>query len=198
MHSHRPAVFRCTAFFKCQAESMGGHRITAGRRVALAVWLGLCSPVNLAEIYEASQLRPPETPTDPAMAAFYTVNRDGESVPENPLESGFGVSSTGSYDLRRRAAKDEQSASWGDGRTVLLPVIIRSPVSIRIEPGAQYRKRSLDSRFDAFRCERHGFFYTSAGRCVIPAASRATPVHGARRLGHSRRVSKPVGRLFKD
>jgi hypothetical protein len=108
------------------------------------------------------------------MAAFYRIGPDGRGVPENPLASGFAVDSTGSH------APAPQS-SPGVGRPLVIRQLRAAPTPLRIEislPG-QSGKDGFDRRFEAFRCERHGFFYTAEGRCVAPAGKRSTGmVHG--------------------
>ena len=45
-------------------------------------------------------------------------------------------------------------------------------VSIRIELPQASGARAGASELDAFRCERYGFFYTPAGRCLVPVFHR--------------------------
>lgn len=179
---------------------MGGYQQKPLCYLALVVLPGMCLPAIPAEIHEASELRLPAPSTTPAMAAFYTVNRDGRTVPENPLASGFALSSSGSFDLshaeentgKPEPIEDDVAGQSGNGSKLQsVHIQHRLPVTIRIEIKTKHRKKSFDRKYAEFRCERLGFFYTSDGRCVIPATDRVTPVS-------RRRSWLPVRRMLKE
>lgn len=144
----------------------------------LALPLCWCTPYATAEIYEAAALQPQKVGPGLALAAFYTVDRSGESVPEDPVASGFALSSSGSF-ARSHQATDETAtdqekhatrARSGDKETRTPPVSIRIEVVSRRQPSSFRRQR------EEFKCERPGLFYTSDDRCVVPATSRVTRI----------------------
>ncbi|MGD2075852.1 MAG: hypothetical protein PVI91_00410 [Gammaproteobacteria bacterium] len=107
---------------------------------------------------------PAERSKQPGMAVFYRLNAAGELVPENPVRSGFALDATATYDAPQPPDRPAPPAL----------VIVAPPdpgrARLRIEIPRTAAKRSFHSELEAFRCERHGFFFsTSAGRCVAPA-----------------------------
>ena len=144
----------------------------------LALTLCWCTPHATAEIYEAAALQPQVVGPGLALAAFYTVDRSGKSVAEDPVASGFALSSSGSF-ARSQPAADEAAANKenrasrarsGD-RDTRTP-----PVSVRIEVTSRRQPTSFHRQLEEFRCERLGFFYTSDDRCVVPASSGVTRI----------------------
>ena len=139
---------------------------TSGYRL-LVVFIGMHSPVLLAEIYDISELQQPDT-TAPAMTGFYNVSPRGVTTPEDPLESGFATSAGSDFDPEHTpeeepdtdpSGKNSEEAPGSEKKTrerrrILIRVKRKSP------------ERDLASRF---QCERHGFYYTNDGRCVAPA-----------------------------
>lgn len=117
--------------------------------------------------------QPPAGGKAPAMVRFYGVGPAGMSAPEDPLATGFALDSSASFDPAAReggaAARPEEAAEAGrtrHGNT--------APLTIRREyPGRRYWD-SFDRDFEEYRCERHGFFYTADGRCVVPAGRHTT------------------------
>lgn len=144
----------------------------------LALPLCWCTSHATAEIYEAAALQPQEVGPGLALTAFYTVDRSGQSVPEDPVASGFALSSSGSF-ARPDPAADETTgveeshatrARLGDRET------LKPPVSLRIEVTSRRQRSSFRRQMDEFKCERLGFFYTSDERCVVPATSGVTRI----------------------
>ena len=142
------------------------------------VFLWIHSPIVLAEIYDITELQQPDT-TSPAMTGFYDVSPQGESTPEDPMESGFATSASSDFDPERSAEEESDADSSGknsdetsssekknrETRTILIRVKRKPP------------ERDLASQF---QCERHGFYYTNDGRCILPA------------YGHSALTPRPL------
>jgi hypothetical protein len=168
----------CSGVVYRQTVGMRDQDIKTLCKLGLAGLLTMSLPVTRAELYRVEEVNPPEAPTEPALAVFYRVGRDGESVPENPVVSGFALGSTSSYDLPSRVSEAQRPPS---AMFVLAP---RRPVTIRIDIPHASNKGRVNSDFDAFSCERYGFFYTSKGRCVLPPLKRRTGIPHA----HPRRT----------
>jgi hypothetical protein len=117
--------------------------------------------------------QPPDGGTEPAMVRFYGVGPAGMSAPENPLATGFALDSSASFDPASResgaAAQPEEAADTG--RTLHKNP---APQTIHTEYTGQRRRDFFRWGFDELRCERHGFFYTADGRCVVPAWRHTT------------------------
>ena len=145
---------------------MTGHRSESALTLILA---GLLLPVSggaLAEIYPVEELRPPAATSEPGLAAFYRVAPGGELVIEDPLASGFAVDSTASHDSTQRSAGRR-------GRAGVRYLLARPQLPrIRIDIVRPSRVDASAADFEAFRCERYGFFYSSRGACVLPAFNR--------------------------
>lgn len=153
---------------------MDTHHPIPGMSLVLVIALGSCLPVATAEIYDASQLRAPETGSGSTMANFYTVNPDGESVREDPVESGFALTASGSFDpAQRQATIDEEKNKADKKDEATSPASSRSSTKIIVKKTTRRKsKRSFLKSYKEVQCERHGFFYTSDGRCVVPATRR--------------------------
>jgi hypothetical protein len=116
--------------------------------------LWLCSHHVLADQTEIEH-RKVLTPT---MAVFYAIDSEGRSVRETlsvlAISSPNAIASrsvmTDRPRLKRKAYQKRRS---------------HRVVSIRV-PRSNY-----DSS-EAFRCEQHGFYYTTDGRCVLPKFQR--------------------------
>jgi hypothetical protein len=128
------------------------------------------------------------------MVQFYGVDRTGMSFPENPLGSGFALDSSASFDPASResgaTAQPEEAVDAGRTRH-------ENPVSltIRLVYPNQRRRDSFRRELDEFQCERHGFFYTARGRCVVPAWRQSTRIsgdHPVSRHRHTNRVRSPL------
>ena len=103
----------------------------------------------------------------PTMAAFYSVEEDGRSVRE-VIDTAVIVDPD---------AKPSRTVVTG-----------RPKAKQQVEPGKRPRATLAISlkpkRYDSFaefRCERYGFYYTSRGDCIVPAASYIYVVQGGKR-----------------
>ena len=122
--------------------------------------------------------QPPEGGTVPAMVRFYGVGPTGVSAPENPLATGFALDSSASFDpaVRERDAADRPEEAANRGPT---PHDDHARPAIRRQYPVQRRQDPFGREFDEYRCERHGFFFTAAGRCVAPVRRHTTRMfHG--------------------
>ena len=96
----------------------------------------------------------------PQMAAFYTIDDQGRSVPEYPAVAAISSPNAGATrpSVRHVVKARETTPS--------------SVISIRIVRG-QHDERK------AAQCERHGLFFTRDGRCVRPLRVEVqTPLPG--------------------
>ena len=144
----------------------------------IIIFLGMQSHAMWAEIYDITELQQPDT-TSPAMTGFYNVSPQGESTPEDPMESGFATSASSDFDPERSPEEEFDADSSGkkseetsnsekktrERRTILIRVKRKPP------------ERDLAAQF---QCERHGFYYTNDGRCILPA------------YGHSALIPRPL------
>ena len=112
--------------------------------------LGLCSPHVLADQTEIEH----RTVLAPTMAVFYAIDSEGRSVLEAP--SVLAISSPNA-NASRSVMRDRPRLK----RKAHHKRRSRRVVTIRV-PGTVYDAR------EAFRCEQHGFYYTTDGRCVLP------------------------------
>ncbi len=133
----------------------------------VAVLLNMYSPLIQAEIYDITELQQPDT-SSPAMTGFYTVTPEGKTTLEDPLESGFATSAGSDFNPERSAVVEPGADATGklaekesrrekkarETRTILIRA---------------RRKTPERNRADQFQCERHGFYYTNDGRCILPA-----------------------------
>lgn len=160
----------------------------------LSRWLSALLVASLAGGIEmrAAAPQPPQGGTAPAMVQFYGVDRTGMSFPENPLGSGFALDSSASFDPASResgaAAQPKEAVDAGQTRH-------ENPVSltIRLVYPSRQRRRSFRSELDEFQCERHGFFYTAGGRCVVPAWQRASRLPRGHPGGGIRHMTRKRG-----
>jgi len=112
--------------------------------------LGLCSHHVLADQTEIEHRKV----LAPSMTVFYVIDSEGRSVreaPSVPVISSPNASASRSVmtDPPRLKRKTHQKRR---SNTV---------VSIRVP-------RTTYDPSEAFRCEQHGFYYTTNGRCVLP------------------------------
>ena len=165
---------------------MSVHRRTSHWLPALLV-LSLASGIAM----RAAAPQPPQSGTAPAMVRFYGVDGAGMSAPENPLDSGFALDSSASFtSVSRSSGAPGQAEEAGQTRQEH-----SVPLSIRLEYPSQRRKDSFRRQFDEFQCERHGFFYTARGRCVVPARRQSTRIsgdHPVSRHRHTNPVRSPL------
>jgi hypothetical protein len=135
----------------------------------VVVFLGMDNPAVSAEIVDVKELQQPGR-SSAAMAGFYTVTPEGETMLEDPLESGFATSAGSDFDPERadeagtesgtpeKDATDEPDTKKKKSET--------QTIRIRVK-----RKTPQTNLADQFQCERHGFYYTRDGRCILPAYS---------------------------
>ena len=91
----------------------------------------------------------------PTLAVFYTVDSEGRSTRESPV---VAVITSPASDSPRNVARPRS----GIQRNMRRDRKRAKTVPVRV-------RRSGYDRFEAYRCERHGFYYTRNGRCVRPA-----------------------------
>ncbi len=116
-----------------------------------------------------------------ATTTFYVVNSDGRSVPENPLASGFAVTSSEPFNPSSPAqlvntpgtfAATQSNRPISQARQHRVSSKRQTNSSIRIRTSKRAARKPKRDRASEYRCERHGFFYTANGRCVVPAQNR--------------------------
>ena len=104
----------------------------------------------------------------PTMAAFYTVSKEGRSVPEV-----VDVVMIADPDAKPgRAVVTGRSKSRQKAR--------RNKLRRASTPSA----RAPHDSFAEYRCERYGFYYTSSGNCVVPAATYRYSRYAGRKHWH--------------
>ena len=135
----------------------------------VVVFLAIHSPVLLAEIYNITELQQPDT-SSRAMTGFYNVTPDGEQTAEDPLESGFAISAGSDFNPERPPGEKPESITSEEqsGKASRNKKETRETRTILVRVK---RKRPERNRADQFQCERHGFYYTNDGRCIIPSYS---------------------------
>jgi hypothetical protein len=125
------------------------------------------SYTNAVEIIDARDLHQQKS-SDQPVTGFYAVTPDGKTKPIDPVESGLAtsgtadLSTTGSEPHSRSASTEElpeQEPAKKKARK-------DKPRKVRIRIKRKPPERDLA---DQFQCERHGFYYTNDGRCILPA-----------------------------
>ena len=134
----------------------------------VAVLLGIHCPVAWAEIYDITELQQPDK-SSAAMAGFYTVTPDGETTLDDPVESGFAISAGSDFDPERTAEEEPEPSEQQTEKTSSSKAKKRT---VRIRVKRKPPQRDLASQF---QCERHGFYYTNDGRCILPAYQHYIP-----------------------
>lgn len=122
-----------------------------------------------AEVIDVRELGRPDA-TGRAMPGFYVVKPDGESAAVDPVEAGLATTSSADFSAppppeppppattETAPSKSREASNERDGpRRVLVRIKRKQP------------ERSLSRQF---QCERHGFYYTNDGRCILPAWGR--------------------------
>ena len=128
------------------SQSDPWHSLAA---LVLAVMAVCASPVVAAE--------PPASPQGPTMARFYVVDDSGQSVADPELPTRKVERKERAVTARAHRPKTRRGQPAG-----------RQGEMTRAERANEiYRVREA-----AWRCERHGFFYTSDGRCILPVIQR--------------------------
>ena len=119
------------------------------------------------EIIDARDLHGQQTSGQP-VTGFYSVTPDGETRPIDPVESGLATA--GSTDLSPEEGEPPQpSADTEESQEQQASKQKTSqdkPRKVRIRIKRKPPERSLA---DQFQCERHGFYYTNDGRCILPS-----------------------------
>jgi hypothetical protein len=95
----------------------------------------------------------------PALAAFYTVDTEGQSVRETPAVEAIATRRPEPSLTIVGSAPGTSPGARRDGE----------PPSKRVQLQVRQVRRSA---LDAYRCERYGFYYARDGRCVL-AGGRA-------------------------
>lgn len=145
---------------------MTGQVVKAIRYPLFMVLLGVHCPAAQAEIYDITELQQPDN-SSAAMAGFYTITPDGETTLEDPVKSGFAISAGSDFDPERIIEeKDDPENTSGNEKNT------REKRTIRIRVKRKPPQRDLASQF---QCERHGFYYTNDGRCILPAYQHYIP-----------------------
>ena len=141
----------------------------------ISPWLPVLLVAFLAgmNVTQTASPQPPEGRTAPAMVRFYGVGPAGMSAPENPLATGFALDSSASFDPGSRESGVDARPEEAEyaGRTLKENPV---PLTIPHEDTSQRRRDSFGLEFDEYRCERHGFVYTTKGRCVVPVWRHTT------------------------
>jgi len=128
--------------------------------------LGIHCTTTQAEIYDITELQQPDN-SSPAMTGFYTVTPDGETTLEDPVESGFAISAGSDFDPERTPKEEPDIAATPNNKEKKA-----EPRTVRIRVKRKPPERDLASQF---QCERHGFYYTNDGRCILPAYQHYIP-----------------------
>jgi len=135
------------------------------------VLLGIYCTVAQAEVYDITELQQPGN-SSPAMTGFYTVTSDGETTLEDPVESGFALDAGSDFDpdlIQEEEPESDTSEKTSEKASNSKKQETRT-VRIRVK-----RKQPERNRADQSQCERHGFYYTNDGRCILPAYQHYLP-----------------------
>ena len=136
-------------------------------RLAILVILVACSNALAVEIIDIRKQHQQVSPGQP-VTGFYAVTPDGKTKPIDPVKSGLATSgstdlSTIEEELPKRPANKEETPEQEPAKKKASQDKPRR-VRIRIT-----RKPPARSLADQFQCERHGFYYTNDGRCILPS-----------------------------
>ena len=112
--------------------------------------LGLCSPYALGDGPENEYTKV----LTPAMAAFYAIDSEGRSVREAPVVTVISHPNTRARaTVTRSRPRSQRRMRQGRGPSRV--------ISIRVT-------RTSHNAREAYRCEQHGLYYTTDGRCILP------------------------------
>ena len=136
----------------------------------VTVLLGIHCPVAQAEIVDITELQQPDN-SSAAMAGFYTVTPDGETILDDPVESGFAISAGSDFDPER-STEEKPVPEPSEQETEKTSSSKEKKRTVRIRIKRKPPQRDLASQF---QCERHGFYYTNDGRCILPAYQHYLP-----------------------
>ena len=135
------------------------------------VLLGIHCTMTQAEVYDITELQQPDNSSS-AMTGFYTVTPDGETTLEDPVKSGFAISAGSDFDPERISEEEPDSPEKKSETTSSGKKKNRETRKVRIRVKRKPPERDLASQF---QCERHGFYYTNDGRCILPAYQHYLP-----------------------
>ena len=150
---------------------MTGPFANATRYPLVLVLLCIHCPGAWAEIVDINELQQPDKSSGSAMAGFYTVTPDGETILEDPVESGFAITAGSDFDPER-SQEEEPESEAPEQQTEKASSIKKKKRTIRIRVKRKPPQRDLASQY---QCERHGLYYTNDGRCIVPAYQHYIP-----------------------
>ena len=149
---------------------MTGQFVNAIRYPLILGLLSMGCFVAQAEVYDISELQQPNN-SSAAMAGFYTVTPDGETILEDPVESGFAISAGSDFDPER-SQEEEPVPESSEQQNEKTSTSKKKKRTIRIRVKRKPPQRDMASQF---QCERHGLYYTNDGRCIVPAYQHYLP-----------------------
>lgn len=136
-------------------------------QLATLVTLLACSNAVAVEIIDIRKQHQQTSPGQP-VTGFYAVTPDGKTRPIDPVKSGLAT--TGSTDLSTIEGAAPNRPPNTEEQTEQEATKKKSshdkPRKIRVRITRKPPERSLS---DQFQCERHGFYYTNDGRCILPS-----------------------------
>ena len=136
-------------------------------RLATLVILLACSHAMAIEIIDVRKQHQQASPGQP-VTGFYAVTPDGKTRPIDPVKSGLATS--GSTDFYKQEVEPPEqplkTQEPPDQETAKKKASKDKPRKVRIRITRKPPERSLS---DQFQCERHGFYYTNDGRCILPS-----------------------------
>ena len=137
-------------------------------RLATLVILLACSHAMAVEIIDARDLHQQKS-SDQPVTGFYAVTPDGKTKPIDPVKSGLATS--GTADLSTVDSEPPNRSASTEELPELEPATKKTskdkPRKVRIRIKRKPPERNLA---DQFQCERHGFYYTNDGRCILPSS----------------------------
>ncbi len=136
-------------------------------RLATLVILLVSSNAIAVEIIDARDLHQQKS-SDQPVTGFYAVTPDGKTKPIDPVKSGLATS--GTADLSTVDSEPANRSASTEELPELEPAKKKTskdkPRKVRIRIKRKPPERNLA---DQFQCERHGFYYTNDGRCILPS-----------------------------
>ena len=126
-------------------------------RLATLVILLACSHAMAIEIIDVRKQNQQASPGQP-VTCFYAVTPDGKTRPIDPVKSGLATSGSTDFYKQEVEPPDQETAKKKASKD--------KPRTVRIRITRKPPERSLS---DQFQCERHGFYYTNDGRCILPS-----------------------------
>ncbi|MEN8206297.1 MAG: hypothetical protein ABFS24_09815 [Pseudomonadota bacterium] len=137
------------------------------------VLLGMHCTMASAEIYDITELQQPDN-SSAAMTGFFTVTPDGKTTREDPVKSGFAISAGSDFDPERASEKapDTDASGQNPEQASRSEKKARKKRTVRIRVKRKPPEQNLANQF---QCERHGFYYTDDGRCILPTYQHYIP-----------------------